>query len=222
MSRPVSRRRCGSSRSRARPRAPLRSPAACSVARRGAPFLRWGGRRPLRMRSGSRRCREMNRQLGALATQVCLLWLGVWRPRDAFAQGLPAPGPGGTLPVPDSGGMIVPTIILVVVLLGGLIAAVVLTDRRRKRQAQAIAIEGQLSDVLMREPRLAGTVITTVAHVPLSGRAAPTVEVRGEVEYPELRDMVLRLVQQELLRFHPEGRVEDRIFVAPPVHAGGR
>ena len=65
----------------------------------------------------------------------------------------------------------------------------------------------------MREPRLARTVITTVAHVPLTGRSAPTVEVRGEVEYPELRETAVRIVRQELLRYHPDGRVEDRIFV---------
>jgi hypothetical protein len=71
----------------------------------------------------------------------------------------------------------------------------------------------------MREPRLRGTVVTTLAHVPLTGRAGPTVEVRGEVEYPELRETAVRIVRQELLRHHPEGSVEDRIFVLPPVRA---
>jgi hypothetical protein len=111
----------------------------------------------------------------------------------------------------------VPALILAVALLGALILAVVVVDLRRKRRAQAIAIEGQIADALMREPRLSRTVITTVAQVPLTGRAGPTVEVRGEVEYPELRETAVRIVRQELLRHHPEGRVEDRIFVAPPV-----
>jgi hypothetical protein len=112
-----------------------------------------------------------------------------------------------------------PAIILAVALLGGLILAVAIMDLRRKRRAQAIAIEGQIADALMREPRLTGTVITATAHVPLTGRLGPTVEVRGEVEYPELRETVVRIVRQELLRNHPEGRVEDRIFVSPPVAA---
>jgi hypothetical protein len=136
----------------------------------------------------------------------------------AAAQGIPAPGPGGTPPA--DGGMVAPAIILAVALLGGLILAVAIVDLRRKRQAQAVAIEGQISDALMRDPRLTGSVITTVAHVPLSSGAAPTVEVRGEVDYPELREAAVRIVRSELLRHHPEGRVEDRIFVSPPVAAG--
>jgi hypothetical protein len=116
--------------------------------------------------------------------------------------------------------MVAPAIILAVALVGGLILAVALVDARRKRRTQAIAIEGQITDALMREPRLVRAMITTVAHLPLSGRAAPTVEVRGEVEYPELRDIAVRIVRQELLRYHPDGNVEDRIFVAPPVPAG--
>jgi hypothetical protein len=124
------------------------------------------------------------------------------------------------LPAPDGGNLIAPAIILAVALLGGLILAVAVVDLRRKRRAQAIAIEGQIADALLREPRLARTVVTTVAHLPLTGRTGPTVEVRGEVEYAELRETAVRIVRQELLRYHPEGRIEDRIFVSPPVPAG--
>jgi hypothetical protein len=113
-------------------------------------------------------------------------------------------------------------LILIVALLAGLVFAVGVMDRRRKRQAQATAIEGQISDALMGDPRLAGTVLTPLAHVPLGTRSAPTVEIRGEVEYPELEETAVRIVRQELLRHHPEGRVEDRIFVSPPVPAARR
>lgn len=54
-------------------------------------------------------------------------------------------------------------IVLAVALLGALILAVAVMDLRRKRRAEAIAIEGQISDALMREPRLAAAVLT--AHV---------------------------------------------------------
>jgi hypothetical protein len=113
-------------------------------------------------------------------------------------------------------------LILAVALLGGLILAVGVMDLRRKRRAEGVAIEGQISDALMRDPRLAGAVLTALAHVPLTTRTAPTVEIRGEVEYPELRETAVRIVRQELLRHHPEGRVEDRIFVLPPVPAARR
>jgi len=163
----------------------------------------------------------MNRRLGPLATQVTATLVALWPLREALAQGLPAPGPGGpSVPAPDGGQLMAPAIILAVALLGGLILAVAIMDLRRKRRAQAIAIEGQIADALMREPRLMRTVITTVAHLPLTGKPRPMVEVRGEVEYPEMREIAVRAVRQELLRSYPEGTVEDRIFVAPPVVAG--
>jgi hypothetical protein len=162
----------------------------------------------------------MTRRLQLLAPLACLV-AGVLRMSRASAQGLPAPGPGaGPYPSADGGGLIAPAILLGLALLGLLILSVAIMDLRRKRQAQAVAIEGQIADALMREPRLTGAVITAIAHVPLVGGAVPTVEVRGEVEYPELREVAVRIVRQELLRHHSEGRVEDRIFVAPPVPAG--
>jgi hypothetical protein len=121
------------------------------------------------------------------------------------------------MPPADGGNLMVPMLVLGVALLGGLIFAVALMDLRRKRRAEMVAIEGQISDALMREPRLAGSTLTALARVPLSSRSAPAVEVRGAVEYPELREIAVRIVRQELLRHHPDGRVEDRIFVAPPV-----
>lgn len=163
----------------------------------------------------------MNRRIESSVSLVFLTLAGALLRPNAFAQGLPAPGPGGP-PTPDGGSLLAPAIILGVALLGGLILAIAVVDLRRKRRAQAIAIEGRIADALMREPRLARTVITALAHVPLTGRAGPTVEVRGEVEYPELRETAVRIVRQELLRYHPEARVEDRIFVAPPVPAGSR
>jgi hypothetical protein len=113
-------------------------------------------------------------------------------------------------------------IVLGVAILGGLILAVAIMDLRRKRQAEMVAIEGQISDALMREPRLMGATLTALAHVPMSSRSAPTVEIRGAVEYPELREIAVRIVRQELLRHHADGRVEDRIFVAPPVPTARR
>jgi hypothetical protein len=112
-----------------------------------------------------------------------------------------------------------PAIILALALLGGLILAVAALDLRRKRRALGLAIEAQIADALMREPRLRTAAVATAVHVPLTGRAGPTVEVRGEVEYPELRETAVRIVRQELLRHHPEGSVEDRILVLPPIAA---
>jgi hypothetical protein len=163
----------------------------------------------------------MRRPLESRAALSSLALASAWTRSTAFAQGLPAPGPGGPALAPPGGeGSFAPVMILAIALLGALVLAVAIMDIRRKRQAQAIAIEGQIADALLREPGLARTALTTVARLPLSGRAAPTVEVRGEVEYPELREAAVRVVRQELLRYHPDGIVEDRIFVAPPIPAG--
>ena len=162
----------------------------------------------------------MTRRFAVLAPLAGLV-VGASQVSWVSAQGLPAPGPGG-FPASTGEGSVLPMFILVVAFLAALVLAVGLMDLRRKRQAQAVAIEGQISDALMQEPRLAGAVLTALAHVPLTARPTPTVEIRGEVEYPELRATAVRIVRQELLRYHPEGRVEDRIFVSPPVPTARR
>jgi len=146
-----------------------------------------------------------------------LAFVGVWTASEVYAQGFPAPGPTGAA---SDSSMMAPAIILAVALVGGLILAVAIVDLKRKRRAEEVAIESQIADALMREPRLARSAVTTMAHVPLSGRSGLTVEVRGEVEYPEVRETAIRVVRQELLRFHPDATVEDRVFVSPPVPAG--
>jgi hypothetical protein len=165
----------------------------------------------------------MSRRIRIVVSLASLVLVEAWLRSGASAQGLPTPGPGSAPTGPaDGGNLIVPMIVLGVAILGGLILAVSIIDLRRKRRAEMVAIEGQISDALMREPRLTAATITPIAHVPMSARAAPTVEIRGAVEYPELREVAVRIARQELLRHHPEGRVEDRIFVAPPVTASQR
>ena len=161
----------------------------------------------------------MIRRLGTLWMLVSPVLIGAVV-RDAWAQGLPTPGPGS--PAGEGSPVVGPVIILGVALLGVLILTVAISDMRRKRRNQAVAIESQISDALMREPRLTGAVLTPIAHVPMTGGGVPTVEIRGEVDFPDLREIAVRVVRQELIRFHSEGRVEDRIFVSPPVPTSRR
>jgi uncharacterized membrane protein len=160
----------------------------------------------------------MDTRLTARAGTGALSFATVWGAAlTAGAQGVPVPGPtpGGTN---EGMGVMVP-LVLAVVFIGIIVAAVRIMDRRRRRRDEASAIEASLSDALLREPRLAGTVITTTAHLPFAGREGPRVEVRGEVPYAELRDIAIRVVREELMRFHPDAHVEDRIFVAPHISA---
>lgn len=149
------------------------------------------------------------------------LWTGSFVFAAASLVGLGTARAQGAVPAPpapaaEGTGLAVP-IVLAIVFIGLLVVGVRMMDSRRRRRDEASAIEASLSDALMREPRLAGTVLTTSVHLPLSHRAAPLVEVRGEVAYPELREVAVRAVRQELLRFHQDAQVEDRIFVAPPI-----
>jgi hypothetical protein len=163
----------------------------------------------------------MKQRFGMRALLACLVSLGTFPVSDALAQTTPGPG-SPTFPASDGGSVVGPMIVLVLLLIAALVLTVFIADLRRKRRSQAIAIEGQISDALMREPRLAGSVLTAIAQVPLTGGRPPAVEVRGQVEYPDLRDVAIRIVRQELLRHHPDGRVEDRIFVSPPIPADRR
>jgi hypothetical protein len=133
------------------------------------------------------------------------------------AQGLPMPGGAPSAPADASADVLGPLLVVGLVIAGLLALSVRLVDTRRRRLAEALAIEATLADALMRDPRLVGTPVVTSVHMPLAGKGAPTVEVRGEVPYPELREVAIRLISQEVRRVHPAAQVEDRIFVAPPV-----
>jgi hypothetical protein len=90
-----------------------------------------------------------------------------------------------------------------------------LLDLRRKRQAEAVHIQAQASDALLRDQSLFGLPVTPTARVP-TWRGSPAVlEVTGEVPSPEMRDLVLRIVRDEACRIRPDVRIEDRLSVRP-------
>jgi hypothetical protein len=97
------------------------------------------------------------------------------------------------------------------------VAAVLLTvvgigvkmfDLKRRRQAEAVQLQAQLSDALLRE---GGLTMTPTAHIPLWAGGPVTVEVSGPPSSPEGREAALRLVEREAARIRPDVRVIDRI-----------
>ena len=105
---------------------------------------------------------------------------------------------------------------VVIVLLIGIVAigvAVKLYDHKRKREEEALSAQAYLSDAFLRE---FGTMPIAVSASGSLWRRSPLVlSIRGTVPTPELREAVIRLAKQELLRQHPTARTEDHLFVDP-------
>jgi hypothetical protein len=89
--------------------------------------------------------------------------------------------------------------------------AVKLYDRKRKRDAEAVHLQAQISDALMREPALAGLVLTPTASVPSWGKGPAVIEITGEVPEAQSHDLALRIAREEASRIRPDVRLEDRI-----------
>jgi hypothetical protein len=88
-------------------------------------------------------------------------------------------------------------------------------DRRRKREAEAVHLQSQLSDALLREADFFGLAITpTVTGV--SG-GTPRVEVTGRAPSATVRDAALRIVRDECQRTGHQCELVDHIEIAPEV-----
>ena len=81
-----------------------------------------------------------------------------------------APGAGAT----SSGGSAAMGFLVILALLVIVGVAVRLYDRKRKRDAEAVHLQAQVSDALMRDARLAGLVLTPTARVPTGAAARPS------------------------------------------------
>jgi hypothetical protein len=136
----------------------------------------------------------------------------------AWAQtSSPAPVAGATST--SSGGSAAVGFLVIVGLLVVVGIAVKLYDRKRKRDAEAVHLQAQVSDALMRDPRLAGLVLTPTAHVPTWGSGPATIEITGDVPDAAVRDVVLRVVREEAARLRPDVEIVDRLSVRRAVAA---
>jgi len=151
------------------------------------------------------------RSRGALQSLIAALSLLVLSAVQAWAQTAATPSPG-------SGGEASPiamvlAILAVLVILG---AGVKLYDLRRKRESEAVQLQAQISDALLREQLLFGLPIMATARTSLWRRSPPTIEVAGPVPTPQAREMVLRIVRTEAGRIRSDFQIEDRLAVVPP------
>jgi hypothetical protein len=128
----------------------------------------------------------------------------------------PTAGPAAT-PSANGTGNVAVTIALLVGLVALIAVGGKLLDLRRKRQAEAVHLQAQVSDALLRDASLASYPITPTAHVPFWRGRPATIVVTGQIPGPELRQLVMRIVQQEAARVRPDVIVEDRLSVNPSI-----
>lgn len=104
----------------------------------------------------------------------------------------------------------------VLVLLIGLLivigVAVKVYDVKRKREVEAVHLQAQVSDALLRDVSLYSLAVTPTAHVPWSGTPA-RLEITGRVPEPSQREHVLQLAEREAQRIRPDVVVVDRLRV---------
>jgi hypothetical protein len=106
---------------------------------------------------------------------------------------------------------------IVVAFLVALVVAVKLFDARRRRNDEAVALQSRLADALMTDPSLHAASVSPTVHVPISRGSPVIVEVSGDVPSPEMRDLVLRKVTQEVSDLVHRVQVEDKLLVLPPI-----
>jgi len=122
---------------------------------------------------------------------------------------------GNTLQTGQGGDTAVAVVIFAIAVLLILGALIKILDLRRKRENEAVVVQAQISDAVLRDPTLFSLPITPTAHVPLWKGSPITVEVAGQVPSDDLREAALRVVEREASHLRPDVRIESRIGVVP-------
>ena len=154
--------------------------------------------------------------VSALASTLALV-------RRALAQGTTVP-PAIPVPMPSDGSAATQAGVVIGLVVAGIVLVVAMAkifDLRRKREAEAVAIQGRIADVLLSEASLARLPVAVTVHVPLLRGGPAEAEVRGEVPTQEARQAVMRLVEREMAGLRATYQLADRLMVLPTtaVHA---
>ena len=145
--------------------------------------------------------------LSALSTAIAFV-------REAAAQAtppVPATSPSAAAPGDNSG------VLMALALMGALLiivgVAVKIWDAKRKREAEAVHLQSQLSDALMREADLFGLSITPTVKAGMRRGTPWIIEVTGQAPSQLVRDAALRVVRDEAARSTSSFEIVDRIEV---------
>jgi hypothetical protein len=124
----------------------------------------------------------------------------------------PAPAPAAA--AGDNSGILMALALMgaVLVLVG---IGVKIWDARRKREAEAVHLQSQISDALLREPDFFGLAITPTVHAGMRRNAPARIEVTGQAPSTAVRDAALRVVRDEADRMGRDFEIDDHIEVTP-------
>ena len=106
-------------------------------------------------------------------------------------------------------------VLVVLALLAIVGVGVKMYDLKRRREGEAVHLQAQISDALLREQMLFGLPITPTARVPIWRRSPATIEIAGQVPSPEARETALRIIRAEAERIRSDFQIEDRLAVVP-------
>jgi hypothetical protein len=99
------------------------------------------------------------------------------------------------------------------------VACLELRGLQRKREEEAVQLETQIGDALLRDRILARLPIAPTVYIPLRRRAGATVELHGQVPTVELRQAALSVADRETSRFLNAYRIQDHIQIRTRVGA---
>jgi hypothetical protein len=128
-----------------------------------------------------------------------------------------SPTPSPTSSDPTTGSALILVVLALVVI--GIVVVARRVSARRRRTEEAVILQSQLSDFVLRETQLRGLSITPRARVLGWRKPEVMVEVAGEVPTPDLRDTAMRVVGSEAKRLRPDVTAEDHLFIVPPARA---
>jgi hypothetical protein len=111
-----------------------------------------------------------------------------------------------------------PTMVVLVAAAAVVIVALLgkVHELRDRRAAEAIAVQGEIADALLRDPALLGLPLVPRARVPLWRGSPVTVKVTGEVPSRELRALALRAAERGTEDLLVRVRIKSRIGVVKP------
>ena len=140
--------------------------------------------------------------------------------REAAAQATP-PAASPVPPAPAAASGDNSGILMALALMGALLIivgiGVKIWDAKRKREAEAVHLQSQMSDALLREQDFFGLAITPTVHPPLRKGGSMKIDVTGQAPSAAVRDAALRIVRDEATRMGANFEIEDRIDITPAV-----
>jgi hypothetical protein len=142
----------------------------------------------------------------------------VLAPAVAWGQAAPVtPPPSAAATNAGSGALMMAAVIAGLLIIVGV--GVKLYDLKRKREADAVHLQAQLSDALLREQGLFGMAVTPTVTIPLWSGTPAVIDVVGDVASPEAHEAALRIIRSEAARVRSDFVIEDRMTIAQMARA---